>query len=354
MVCGRRILQRSVWKWPAVVLCALLILAAALWFRPAWTPPIVAPRGIASLEQVELNGSRQWILIRGEDREKPLLLLLHGGPGMPAMYLAHATTRDLEQDFVVVHWDRRDAGKSFDPNMLATDERVSQQLADAEALIGLLRQRFGARRTFLVGHSWGTYLGVLLAQRRPEWFAAYIGMGQETDIAEERRIADRFIRQEAQRRGRSEALTQMQAQPNVYREKWLFEFGAELHHATSFMPLLMTGLAASEYTLRDALNVPKGPQFAARHMQYDVIAAPLSTAVRSLDVPVFLFAGRYDYVTPTELGVAYVQALQAPCKHIVWFEDSAHFPFYEEPAHFAQAMRQVRDTPCVAARLARQ
>lgn len=348
-----RQVARSVLKWLAVFFCALLIIAGALWFRPAWTPTIRAPRGIASLEQVELNGSRQWILIRGQDRDQPLLLFLHGGPGMPAMYLAHASTRELERDFVVVHWDRRDAGKSYDPHMPASDERVSQQLADAQALIRLLRQRFGARPMFLVGHSWGTYLGVLLAQRDPEWFAAYVGMGQVTDIAAERPVAERFIQQQAQRRRRSEAVAEMQAQPGASREKWLFEFGAELHHATSFLPLLMSGLTAPEYTLRDALNVPKGPQFAARHMQYDVIAAPLSTTVKSLDVPVFLFAGRYDYVTPSELGVAYVQALQAPCKQIVWFEDSAHFPFYEEPEHFARAMRQVRDVPCVAARLAR-
>jgi pimeloyl-ACP methyl ester carboxylesterase len=344
---------RSILKWPALVTCVLLIILVALWFRPAWTPTIPVPQGIASLEQVELNGSHQWILIRGQDRDNPLVLFLHGGPGMPAMYLAHASTRKLERDFVVVHWDRRDAGKSYDPHMPTSQERVSQQLADAEALIRLLRQRFAARPMFLVGHSWGTYLGVLLAQRDPEWFAAYVGMGQVTDIAEQRLVADGFIEQEAQRRGRREATAEMQAQPDAYREKWLFEFGAELHHATSFLPLLMTGLAAPEYTLRDALNVPKGPQFAARHMQYDVIATSLSTTVRSLDIPVFLFAGRYDYVTPSALGVAYVQALQAPCKQIVWFENSAHFPFYEEPENFARAMRQVRDVPCVAARLAR-
>ncbi len=338
-------------KWFVACLLILAFVAAALWLRPAWTPKIDMPNSVASLEQVELNGSRQWILTRGQDRNKPVLLFLHGGPGMPAMYLAHASTRALEQDFVVVHWDRRDAGKSFDPHMAAGDERVSLQLADAEELSALLRKRFGARPMFLVGHSWGTYLGTLLVQRHPDWFAVYVGMGQETDIAEEQHVADRFIFREAQRRGNSEAITETQKQPGAYREKWLFEFGAELHHATSFLPLLMTGLAAPEYTMHDAMNVPKGPQFAARHMQYDVITTPLSEAIKSLDVPVFLFAGRYDYVTPSELGVAYIDNLTAPCKQIVWFEDSAHFPFYEEPENFAQALRQVRDTPCVAARL---
>lgn len=337
-----------------MALVALLLLAAAMWLRPAWTPAIDSAAGVASLEAVDLNGSRQWILIRGEDRDTPLLLFLHGGPGMPAMYLAHAATRELEKDFVVVHWDRRDAGKSFDPHMPADKESVSQQLADAEALIGLLRQRFGARPALLVGHSWGSYLGVLLVQRHPEWFAAYVGMGQVTEATRERAVADRFILAQAVRLKSEDALGEMGRDPGAYREKWLFAFGGELYHATSFVPLLMTGLLATEYTMHDALNVPKGPQYAARHMHYDVIAAPLSEAVKALDVPVFLFAGRHDYVTPSELGVTYVQVLAAPCKQIVWFEDSAHFPFYEEPGHFAAAMRAVRDIPCVAARLARR
>jgi pimeloyl-ACP methyl ester carboxylesterase len=203
----------------------------------------------------------------------------------------------------------------------------------------------------LLGHSWGTYLGTLMAQRHPEWFAAYVGMGQVTDTARERQVADKFIVEHAQRSGLTEAIKQMQAQPNAYREQWLFAFGAELHRATSFVPLLMTGLAAPEYTLRDAMNVARGPQYASRHMQYDVIAGSLAEAVKSLDLPVFLFAGRYDYVTPSELGVAYVESLHAPCKRVVWFENSAHFPFYEEPEQFARAIRDVSDTPCVAARL---
>ncbi|HEY2395076.1 MAG TPA: alpha/beta hydrolase [Rudaea sp.] len=345
-------MMRRILKWLTAILAVFILAAIVAWLRPAWTPEITtSPNAIASLEQVELNGSRQWILIRGRDRSKPLLLFLHGGPGMPAMYLAHASTRALETDFVVVHWDRRDAGKSFDPQMSAADEKVSQQLADAEALVIQLRRRFGSRPMLLLGHSWGTYLGTLMAQRHPEWFAAYVGMGQVTDTARERQVADKFIVEHAQRSGLTEAIKQMQAQPNAYREQWLFAFGAELHRATSFVPLLMTGLAAPEYTLRDAMNVARGPQYASRHMQYDVIAGSLAEAVKSLDLPVFLFAGRYDYVTPSELGVAYVESLHAPCKRVVWFENSAHFPFYEEPEQFARAIRDVSDTPCVAARL---
>lgn len=338
-------------RWLLAVVVALAIFVGAILLRPAWTAPIDMSNSVTSLETVTLNGRRQWILIRGDNRNDPVLLFLHGGPGMPAMYLAHASTRLLEKNFVVVHWDRRDAGKSFNPNMPPDQERVSIQLADAEALVRVLRERFGTRPMFLVGHSWGTYLGMLLIKRDPDWFAAYVGMGQVTDPVKESTVADRFIHDEAVRRGNKEALVEMQKDSNAYREKWLFKFGGELHHSTSFLPLLLTGFMAPEYTFHDALNVAKGPNYAARYMKYDVINEPISDAVTSREVPAFLFAGRYDYVTPSVLGVAYFKKLEAPCKKVFWFENSAHFPFYEEPKRFAEAMQDVRNLPCVANRL---
>ena len=115
----------SLLKRSALFLLTLVLIVSVLWLRPAWTPSITEPDSIASLEQVELNGSLQWILARGKNRSKPVLLFLHGGPGMPAMYLAHAATRELEQDFVMVRWERRDASESFNTSMPADEERVS-------------------------------------------------------------------------------------------------------------------------------------------------------------------------------------------------------------------------------------
>lgn len=103
-------------QWFAAIGATLVCLAAVgLWhaFGPGRTPGIEGPLAVAVLEELDLSGSRQWVLIRGQDRTKPVLLFLHGGPGMPAMYLAHAWQSGLERDFVVVHWDRRGAGKSF-------------------------------------------------------------------------------------------------------------------------------------------------------------------------------------------------------------------------------------------------
>jgi len=127
------------------------------------------------------------------------------------------------------------------------------------------------------------------------------------------------------------------------RESLLFKFGGELHNATSFMPLLLTGLAAPEYSLRDARNIPKGVSLYAKHFIYNSISGELMDVITQVEIPVYFFTGRYDYTDPFTLTEEYFSKIKAPEKRIVWFEESAHFPFYEESAAFARQMRAVRN-----------
>jgi pimeloyl-ACP methyl ester carboxylesterase len=299
------------------------------------TPAISEPRAVAVLEQIVLGGSAQWILIRGHDRTRPVVLFLHGGPGMPAMFLAHAFQRDLERDFVVVHWDRRGAGKSFAAASPLSSLSVRNTLDDAFALTKMLRERFKQDRIILVGHSWGSYLGLLAVREHPEWYVAYIGVGQMAGTREEvlRHRRD-FLTQHASLTGDTGLLHRLAA-GGVPTEEDLFRHGGELHGATSLWPILSTGLFAREYTLRDVLNVKRGADLVNREMKYDLLPKPLEGEIDAVDVPVFLFLGRHDHNTPSSIAASYLERLRAPMKGLVWFEQSAHFPFFEEPARFA-------------------
>jgi pimeloyl-ACP methyl ester carboxylesterase len=307
------------------------------------TPPIETPRGIASLEKLRLGGVEQSVLIRGHDRSRPVLLFLHGGPGMPAMYLAHAFQRELERDFVVVHWDRRGAGRSFEAVGDSAPLSVSQTLADTHELTRHLRTRFGQDRIYLVGHSWGSYLGLLAVRDRPEHCAAFVGMGQ---LAGTRAEVDALRRDCARRlaSGTEDSVAARADGPRRVTEDELFRCGAELHEAQSFWPILRTGLAAPEYTIFDALNVKRGADRVGREMRYDVEPRPLEGEVEKVDVPVFFFLGRHDLNTPSRLAAEYLDRLEAPLKYVVWFEESAHFPFFEQPVRFHEEMRRVAGT----------
>jgi pimeloyl-ACP methyl ester carboxylesterase len=328
-------------RWTIVGLAlAGLGIVSYLWFTPGHTPTINQPNGIASLERIRIGGVDQYILIRGNDSSLPVLLFLHGGPGMPAMYLAHAFQPELEKDFVVVQWDRRGAGKSYREDIGST-LNSEQLVADTVELTNLLRTRFHQNRIYLVGHSWGTYLGMLVIARHPELYHAYVGIGQLARSSPIAGIQDEYIRQTARQIGDPDAIRELEAKGASVRETLLFKFGGEIHHAKSFMPLLLTGLAAPEYSLRDARNIPKGVSLYSRHFVYNSISGELMDVIAQVNIPVYFFTGRYDYTDPFVLTEQYFSRINAPEKHIVWFEESAHFPFYEEPAAFARQMRAV-------------
>lgn len=359
-------MRRAARKVLKVALAALGAVAVAIFSLVAWhavthgrTPPIVDERGavvpgsVASLERMQLGGVPQSVLIRGRSTRNPVLLFLHGGPGMSAMYLAHAWQRPLEDAFTVVQWDRRGVGKSYFGDIPPHYLTVRRLLDDTYELANILRGRFAQERILLVGHSWGSYLGMLAVRERPDLFRAYVGVGQMTgpgrgDTAAARLQAE-FIRREAARRGVSEATRELDALGRSVVEKWLFRFGGEVHDATSWWPLLRLGLEAPEYTLGDVLRIPKGLRLYERAMTYDVPADTLRVDVTAVRVPIYIIAGRWDETSPSELAERYFRALRAPKKGFFWFERSAHFPFLEEPARFAAVLRQVAaDNPPAA------
>ncbi|HZW94377.1 MAG TPA: alpha/beta hydrolase [Candidatus Eremiobacteraceae bacterium] len=332
-------MKKAVWGivWLAV---AGLAMVSYLWFTPGRTPAIHWPNSIASLERIRIGGVDQCVLIRGNDTSLPVLLFLHGGPGMPAMYLAHAFQRELEKEFVVVQWDRRAAGKSYRED-ISTTLTTEQLVADTVELTNILRARFHQDRIYLVGHSWGTYLGMLVIARHPEFYHAYVGIGQLARSSPIAGIQDEYIRQTARRMGDQDAIKELEENGASVRETLVFKFGGEIHKAKSFMPLLLTGLAAPEYSLRDARNIPKGVSLYSRNFVYNSISGELMDVITKVEIPVYFFTGRYDYTDPFTLTEQYFSTIKAPEKHIVWFEESAHFPFYEEPAAFARQMQGV-------------
>ena len=331
-------------KHLALWMIGALLVIAGIAFRPAFTFSIPSP-GIAALEQVTLGGTPQWILVRGHDLSRPIVLFLHGGPGMPSMFLAHAFQSDLEKDFVVVHWDRRGAGKSYAPDIDPQLMRVSQELSETEELIRLLLERFGPHQVILVGHSYGSYLGVEFAKRHPDLVAAYVGVGQTAcGAVEQSTIQDEWLRGQALLWNDADTVTAIDRQTSWDRESALFMYGGEVVGMKSFVPIIMLGLRSPEYTLRDALNVPKGVQFTHKHLIYDVDAGldqPLIDAVPSLSVPVYFFSGRHDMTTPSACAERFYANLESPSKHWVWFEHSAHFAFLEEPERFHEELTKV-------------
>lgn len=143
---------------------------------------IVSPEGLQAVETVPIGGIKQVVSIRSQDLRNPVLIYFHGGPGFVEMPLDWWWNRGWDEYFTVVQWDQRNAGKTYVANGPSKAEDLTPERfqADAEELVQWARKRFGKRRVFVLGHSWGSMLGLKLAATHPEWLHAYIGMGQAT------------------------------------------------------------------------------------------------------------------------------------------------------------------------------
>jgi pimeloyl-ACP methyl ester carboxylesterase len=329
--------RTRIWLGAAVV--SLLLVLSAMFAGRGATPSIPGPAAVAELRQLELGGDSQWVLMRGVDRANPVVLFLHGGPGMPAMYLAHDFQRQWEHELVMVHWDRLGAGKSYKGGLARDSFDLRRTLNDTHELAEWLRRRFGVANILLVGHSWGSYLGLAAVAERPDLYGAFVGTGQVAgrppDVREKRVAA---LLPLAEERGDENLLGRIAAAEPITEDD-LFRYGGSLHGKRSYLPILLTGLRAREYTVRDIANVAPGANRVGRLMRGDTV--PLDSLVKRVEVPVYFFLGRHDLNTPSVLAEQYLARLQAPRKGIFWFESSAHFPHWEEPKRFLGGLRQV-------------
>jgi proline iminopeptidase len=264
---------------------------------------------------------------------------------MPTMYLAHDFQRELERSFVVVQWDRRGAGKSYDARLPIESLTVHRTLADLFELTELLRKRFHQEKIYLVAHSWGTHLGLLAVHEHPEWYFAYVGMGQLVPDTARIHAAQRAcVVAEAIARGDGALRARLSARYGSdsarVTESDMFAAGGELHGKASMWPIIRAGFRAPEYTLIDAFHVQRGAQFVGAHMREDVNADWMREQPK-FRLPIVLFLGRHDCNTPSTLAADYLDSVDAPMKRLVWFENSAHFPFWEESRRFTDEMVRV-------------
>lgn len=335
---------KKLFKVSILAIVSIILLITFWWFWPERTPQIksIEKGAISTIDYIEIGGVQQCVLVRSENYNNPIILFLHGGPGMPMMYLSHGFQRPLENNFTVVQWDRRGAGKTFSRNKPTAETINTRQLInDAYELIDTLRSRYNQNKIVLVGHSFGTYLGSIMVNERPELFSAYISIGQVVDNGKSKIVQEAFIREQANLKGKTEILTELNKPDKPNFENWLFEFGGELKNSKSFFPLVWLGIQAPEYTLPEVFDVAKGSSFSSLNMNYNVLSNSIYYEITEYHIPIYFFIGKSDYTTPHELVSEYYDLIKAPNKELIYFENSAHFPFIEEPDKFCSELKRV-------------
>ena len=312
------------------------------------TDPIEGPGSIASLERVLLGGVSQWITIRGADTSLPLLLWLHGGPGWTEMPF-RSYQRGLEDHFIVVHWDQRGAGKSFIPNTPKQDMNMDRLIEDTASLVKALLERFGRKKLYLLGHSWGAVLGILTVQNYPDLFHAFAALGQPVNSDLEDELGLDFLVETARRRQDTAAITELNrvSLPHPDWEsrgimwRWLIQYGGMVWQKRELIDLILDPRrlrGVPEYTDEDWRRRQEGIGFSSECFRSEMRNLDLFSSVSALAVPVYFLLGAHDHQVPFEASEEFYNQLEAPFKELVWFHESAHFPHMEEPEKFEQML----------------
>lgn len=315
---------------------------------------IATPEGIDTLVPIRVGDNTQWVSIRGLNRANPVLFFIHGGPASPTMPNSWGFQKPWEDFFTVVQWDQRGTGKSFagiDTARAAKAWSVDDIVGDAIVVIDSVRHLLGKQKVVVLGHSWGSIVGITLAARRPDLLHAYVGVGQVMAWSQEQYLYQRVM-ELARAHHLDSAVADLQRiapyprpdgtpylEGTMLVRQWANRFHGGWYGQPSLAIVGEMSALSPDYTDAEVAMEGAGSAFAGGRLFGALLTVDLRQYKR-LAVPVFVLQGRYDLYTPYAVARDWVATLQAPTRRFITFERSAHYPFLAEPGRFLMTLVQ--------------
>lgn len=331
---------------------SLLSLGILLAWSPGQPQPFLDENGkllVGSLSEkihVQINGVDQGMFIKSRNIHNPVLLFVHGGPGMPEYWLTQRYPIGLEDHFTVDWWEQRGTGLSYH-DIQPEGMTAEQFVADTIEVTRYLLNRFGQEKIYLMGHSWGSYIGVQAAAQAPELYYAYIGMGQVSYQIQSEQLAYEYALAYHRQNGDQRMVRKLEAAPpttsvplpaayEALRDEYMHTagIGTTREMKSVITDIFLPSWQFREYTLTEKVNLWRGKVYSRSRdfgLWDTMQATDLTQQVAELSIPVYFFHGRYDYTCAYPLARTFFDELQAPLKGFYTFEHSAHSPLFEEP-----------------------
>ncbi|KLU54163.1 alpha/beta hydrolase [Paenibacillus sp. VT-400] len=336
----RKTLKYSIFSIILMVIVALIF--------PTWTPKIKGENSISMLEQVEINGTGHEVMIRGVDRTNPILIFVHGGPGCSEIPYVRKYQKELEQHFTVVHYDQRGSGKSYhffeDYSNLTTDVLVDDLLA----LRDYVSKELGQEKVILIGHSFGTYIGMKAAAKAPAQFHAYIGIGQMANTLQSELESLEYTYEQAKQAGNEDDVKKLELiRSSIEQGKELTprillqKYGGAARLINENRDYISGFLLIPEYNGLDMIRFYSGMFSSQDILLREAFDQNLPDIVDHLEIPTYFVTGKYDYMTTANAARDYFDVLDAPIKDFIVFNESAHYPQFEEKEKFVKWLNEL-------------
>lgn len=306
---------------------------------------IVTPNSVQESYAEKIGGIDQWITVRGKDKNNPIILFVHGGPAAPISPSLWQFQRPLEEYFTMVTWDQRGAGKTYtlnDPDSYKDSIHIQQYVADTIEIADNIKEKYNKDKVILMGHSWGTIVGLHAAIKRPDLFHAYVGIGQVINTHDNERISFNYGLEQAKAHGNQAAVDEMMTiapypgdkpitrERIVLARKWAQHYGGLTAYRDNSTYYYKAVRLSPEYLDDEICAINQGSLFTLEKVIDEFLAVDFKP-IKEMSIPVIMFMGRHDYTTPSQPTAEWLDKVKAPYKKAVWFEHSAHMVPWEEP-----------------------
>lgn len=292
-------------------------------------------------EYVNLNGIKQYILISGNENG-PLMLFLHGGPGTSQSGFIRRYQGKLEKEFLVVNWDQRGAGKSNIKKFSKDELKIDNIVDDAICLIKILRDRFKKNNIYLVGHSFGSLIGIILSQKIPQYIKAYISIGQIVNINEGDKVIYKLLLKEVNSENYKKGikiLMDIGKPPYKTKEsinklnKLIQKYKGDIFRISK-VAFILKSISFKYYNLFDWFRFFHGIFISNKYMYSEMASINLFNTNNKFKIPIYFCCGDNDYHAPTKVIEEYYNFIDAPKKCLYKFKSSSHMPNIEEETCF--------------------
>ncbi len=337
----------------ATILLCVMVVVGALGYRAyrqqevARVLAITSPNGIQEAMFVKIGGIEQWVQIRGQDKKNPVLLIVHGGPGVSLMAYT-PLFHTWEQYFTVVQWDQRGDGRTYGKNGPTGSQPVTidQMSRDGIELSQFLLGYLHKPKLVVLGHSWGSVLALRMAKLRPDLFYAYVGTGQIVSEQADWGAAYAELLQKVNAAHDQKASKELAATgPPPYKSaaaalalrKWLDAYGTQAERDLIKMAWRMV-LVAPNYSLIDIYSFWAAARFSGPITYDDLNRFDARNLGRDFNLPIVIIEGDSDFITPASFARRYFDNIQAPKKTFLTLRGGGHSAMLTMPDRFLDAL----------------
>lgn len=317
--------------------------------------------GIQESTYIDIDGMKQYIQIRGENTENPVMIFIHGGPASPMGYVSAYYQRELESELTIINYDQRGCGRTYYANECDANSNINLLVDDLNSIVEYAKERFGKDNVIIAGHSWGTVIGSIYVQEHPENVSCYIGISQITNLYENKLNAARTALEKYEIQGTEDEqklteLIKRMSQVCEYNDMSLDNLGQLVSITSKYIACegemsglsqMITGITSPDMNFEDIkwfMSQMNTEKFFAQNrdiMEYAFFGFDIDTLSKTYNVPVYYLAGKGDYAVCQNDAEAYYESIEAPDKAFYWIENAGHSMFIDNPKLYCDAIKDI-------------